>query len=121
MTTKKKVIIGVSSGLAVLILILAFVFMRGDEKPEITINADTSQKGPVQITAAQAVARPIPSYIEGTGSFVADETTDVAPKVSGQVVSTFVNVGDFVRQGQVIAQLDDKDARFETWSNRNRL
>ena len=121
MTTKKKVIIGVSSGLAVLILILAFVFMRGDEKPEITINADTSQKSPVQITTAQAAARPIPSYIEGTGSFVADEKTDVAPKVSGQVVSTFVNVGDFVRQGQVLAQLDDKDARLRLEQSKSAL
>ena len=67
MTTKKKVIIRVASGLAVLFLILVFVFLRGDEKPEITINADTSQQGPVQITTSPAVARPIPSYIEGTG------------------------------------------------------
>ena len=119
MTTKKKVIIGVSSGLAV--LILAFVLMRGDEKPEITINADTSQKGPVQITAAQAAARPIPSYIEGTGSFVADETTDVSPKVSGQVVSTFVNVGDFVQRGQVLARLDDKDARLRLEQSKSAL
>lgn len=121
MTTKKKVIIGVASGLAVLILILAFVFLRGDEKPEITINADTSQKGPVQVTTEQAVARPIPSYIEGTGSFVADETTDVSPKVSGQVISTFVNVGDFVQRGQVIARLDDKDARLRLEQSKSAL
>ena len=119
MTTKKKVIIGISSILAV--LILAFIFLRRDEKPEITINAGASQKSPVQITTAQAVARPVPSYIEGTGSFVADEKTDVAPKVSGQVVSTFVNVGDFVRQGQVIAQLDDKDARLRLEQSKSAL
>ena len=95
--------------------------MRGDEKPEITINADTSQKGPVQITTAQAAARPIPSYIEGTGSFVADETTDVSPKVSGQVVSTFVNVGDFVQRGQVLARLDDKDARLRLEQSKSAL
>lgn len=121
MTTKKKVIIGVAGGLAVLLLILAFVFLRGDEKPEITINTDTSQQGPVQITTAPAVARNIPSYIEGTGSFVADETTDVSPKVSGQVVSTFVNVGDFVQRGQVVARLDDKDARLRLEQSKSAL
>ena len=121
MTTKKKVIIGGLSGLAVLVLILAFVFLRGDEKLEITINANTSQKGPVQTTTAQAVARAIPSYIEGTGSFVADETTDVSPKVSGQVVSTFVNIGDFVQRGQVLARLDDKDARLRLEQSKSAL
>src|SRR6185295_9744881 len=33
-------------------------------------------------------------------------------QTSGQVVSTPVNVGAFVRQGQVIARLNDKDARL---------
>ena len=121
MTKKKKIIIGAASALGVLAVVLGFVFLRGDEKPKITINADTSQKSPVQITASPAVARQIPSFIEGTGSFVADETTDVAPKVSGQVVSTFVNVGDFVQRGQVVARLDDKDARLRLEQSKSAL
>ncbi len=121
MTKNKKIIIGVLGGGAVLALILAIVFMRSGEKPKITVNADTSQQGPVQITASPAVARNIPSFIEGTGSFVADETTDVSPKVSGQVISTFVNVGDFVLTGQVLARLDDKDARLRLEQSKSAL
>ena len=114
MTKQKKILIAVLGGVAVLAVIFALVYSRSSKSVAVDVNANanTTQKGPVQITATQAVVQSIPSYIEGTGSFVADETTDVAPRVSGQVVSTFVEVGDFVRQGQVIAQLDDKDARL---------
>ncbi len=98
------------------VLMSAVVFFGGcsskAKEIDINVNAGASKTGPVQVTAAQAVVRGIPAFIEGTGSFVADETTDVSPKVSGQVVSTSVEVGDFVQRGQVIAMLDDKDARL---------
>ncbi|HEX8722930.1 MAG TPA: efflux RND transporter periplasmic adaptor subunit [Pyrinomonadaceae bacterium] len=67
---------------------------------------------PVAVTTARAEARDVPSYIQATGSLVAEETSDVASQASGQVVSTPVNVGAFVRQGAVIARLNDRDARL---------
>jgi len=66
----------------------------------------------VEVTTTTAIAQEVAAYIQATGSFAADESSDVAPEVSGQVVSTPVDVGAFVRQGAVIAQLEDKDARF---------
>jgi multidrug efflux pump subunit AcrA (membrane-fusion protein) len=66
----------------------------------------------VAVTVAKASAREVPSYIQATGSLVADETSNVAPNTSGQVISTPVNVGAFVRQGDVIARLDPRDARL---------
>lgn len=67
---------------------------------------------PVVVTTAPAVAREVPSFIQATGSLIADETSDVASQTSGQVVATPVNVGAFVRQGEVIARLNDRDARL---------
>ncbi|MBA2732436.1 MAG: efflux RND transporter periplasmic adaptor subunit [Acidobacteria bacterium] len=67
---------------------------------------------PVTVTTATAVAREVPSYIQSSGSLIADETSDVASQISGQVVATPVGVGAFVRQGTVIARLNDKDARL---------
>ena len=64
----------------------------------------------VAVTTAKAVAREVPSYIQATGSLIADETSDVAPQTSGQVVATPVNVGAFVRQGDVLARLNQRDA-----------
>jgi multidrug efflux pump subunit AcrA (membrane-fusion protein) len=66
----------------------------------------------VAVNVAKATAREVPSYIQATGSLVADETSNVAPNTSGQVVSTPINVGAFVRQGDVIARLDQRDARL---------
>lgn len=67
---------------------------------------------PVAVTTARAESREVPSYVQATGSLVAEETSDVAPQASGQVVSTPVNVGAFVRQGDVVARLNDRDARL---------
>jgi multidrug efflux pump subunit AcrA (membrane-fusion protein) len=64
------------------------------------------------VTTAVAATREVPAYIQASGSLVAEETSDVAPQASGQVIATPVGVGAFVRQGTVIARLNDRDARL---------
>ncbi|MBV9927334.1 MAG: efflux RND transporter periplasmic adaptor subunit [Acidobacteria bacterium] len=73
-------------------------------------NAETAP--PVAVTTARAESREVPSYVQATGSLVAEETSDVAPQASGQVISTPVGVGAFVRQGDVVARINDRDARL---------
>jgi multidrug efflux pump subunit AcrA (membrane-fusion protein) len=65
---------------------------------------------PVAVSTGKAESREVPSYVQATGSLVAEETSDVSSQASGQVVSTPVGVGAFVRQGDVIARLNDRDA-----------
>ena len=67
---------------------------------------------PVAVTTATAVVREVPSFIQATGSLIADETSNVAPQVSGQVIPTPVNIGAFVRQGEVIARLNPRDPQL---------
>lgn len=67
---------------------------------------------PVAVTTTKAVARQVPAYVLATGSLTANETSDVAPQTSGQVVATPVSVGAFVRQGTVILRINDRDARL---------
>src|SRR5262249_32538197 len=52
-----------------------------------------------------------PTTIPATGTFTAAESSQVSPLVPGQVVATPVNVGATVKAGDVIARLDDRDAR----------
>jgi multidrug efflux pump subunit AcrA (membrane-fusion protein) len=86
---------------------------RSDVKESTKVETKTTtEAAPVAVTTATAVAREVPSYIQATGSLIADETSDVAPQTSGQVVATPVGVGAFVRQGSVIARLNDRDARL---------
>jgi RND family efflux transporter MFP subunit len=69
--------------------------------------------GPVvTVTATKVTAREVPAIIQSTGSLVANETSDIAPKVAGKVVDVSANVGQFVGQGAVIAKIDDRDARL---------
>lgn len=79
----------------------------GKEKAE-----SKTGNAPINVTTGKTIARQVPSYIQATGSFVADETSDVAPKVAGKVINVYANAGQFVSQGSVIARLDDTDARL---------
>src|SRR5437879_13736111 len=65
---------------------------RGDAKAKPKGTADTtSAAAPIPITTAPAVGREVPSFIQATGSLVAEETSDVASQTSGQVVATPVS------------------------------
>src|SRR5438067_1650004 len=66
----------------------------------------------VTVTAGKAITRTVTASISETGSFVADETSDIAPPVAGRVIATPVNIGDFVKSGQVICELDHRDAQL---------
>jgi multidrug efflux pump subunit AcrA (membrane-fusion protein) len=74
--------------------------------------ARADEAAPVQVSTVRVAARPVPAFIEATGSLAATESSNVASQGSGQVVSTPVNVGAFVRQGTVLARLNERDARL---------
>lgn len=65
----------------------------------------------ITVTTARSESREVPAVVQTTGSLVADETSNVAPKVAGKVVNVSIDVGDFVGQGTVIARIDDSDPR----------
>ncbi|MDI1240925.1 MAG: efflux RND transporter periplasmic adaptor subunit [bacterium] len=73
-------------------------------------NAEPAE-APIVVTTVKTETRDVPAVVQTTGSLVADETSNVAPKVAGKVVNVGINVGDFVGQGAVIARIDDSDAR----------
>jgi multidrug efflux pump subunit AcrA (membrane-fusion protein) len=85
---------------------------RAKDNPKGETRTAEASAPVVAVTTATAVVREVPSYVQATGSLVADETSDVSSQASGQVVATPVGVGAFVRQGDVIARLNDKDARL---------
>ncbi|MEJ7709621.1 MAG: efflux RND transporter periplasmic adaptor subunit [Pyrinomonadaceae bacterium] len=74
--------------------------------------ASAAEARPIEVSTAAAEGREVPSYLEATGSLVADEASDVASEVSGQVVATPVDVGAFVGADSVIARLDNRDAQL---------
>lgn len=84
------------------------------ERRGLAANADQGpQSPPIAVTVAKTEARQIPAYIQATGSLVADETSNIAPKVAGKVANVSVNVGQFIGQGAVIAKIDDREPRLQ--------
>lgn len=63
----------------------------------------------VEITSMAAVSRELPQYFEATGSLAANEQTDVAPETSGKVAAVGVDIGTFVKKGQMLVRLEDAD------------
>jgi multidrug efflux pump subunit AcrA (membrane-fusion protein) len=92
---------------------LLVLFLAGcSRSKEVTAAAPSTGPASVTVTTALATTRTVPASISETGTFVADETSDIAPLVAGRVISTPVNIGDFVRSGQVICELDHRDAQL---------
>ena len=66
----------------------------------------------VAVTTAPAIEKMVASGFEQTGSFVADEASDIAPLVAGRVLTTPVDVGAWVNKGDVVCELDHRDAQL---------
>lgn len=97
----------------ILIAALFIVFLAGCSRyKDVAAAAPSTTPSRVTVTTAQASTRTVPASISETGTFVADENSDIAPLVAGRVIATPVNIGDFVRAGQVICELDHRDAQL---------
>jgi RND family efflux transporter MFP subunit len=75
-------------------------------------NATPTPPNVVDVTTTPAILRQLPRYFEATGSLAANEQTDVAPETSGKVAAVGVDMGSYVRRGQMIVKLDDGDFRI---------
>lgn len=67
---------------------------------------------PVHVTTTAVVEKPMPQLLTLTGTLRASAESDIAADVSGKVVATFVERGQVVKAGQVIAVVDSRVAAF---------
>jgi multidrug efflux pump subunit AcrA (membrane-fusion protein) len=95
------------------LLLPAVILLSACSRPAATPVSAAGAPQRVAVTAAHATTRTVPAGFDATGAFAADESSDVAPLVAGRVIATPVNAGDFVRQGQVICELDHADAQLK--------
>ena len=62
----------------------------------------------VPVAAAKAYRGDIPVYQTGLGSVSAFYTVTVRSRVDGQLMNVFVREGDFVKEGELLAQIDPR-------------
>ncbi len=96
----------------IITLLLTSLFLAGCSSGHEAAAAAPPGPKKVSVSTAQAVTRTVPAAFQETGTFIADETSDIAPLVAGRVIATPVNLGDFVKQGQVVCELDHRDAQL---------
>ncbi len=82
----------------------------GSNANSATTNNSNTEPQTIDVTTAQAVIKPIPTYIEATGNLASDAQTDVAPAVSGKIAEVYFDIGSYVAQGDVLVRLDPRDA-----------
>jgi multidrug efflux pump subunit AcrA (membrane-fusion protein) len=104
-----------------LVLLAALLFLAGCSKPAATPVAAAEGPKRISVPTAKASTRSVPAGFDVTGAFAAEESSDIAPIVPGRVVATPVNAGDFVRQGQVIAEFEHRDAQLRVEQARAQL
>ena len=68
---------------------------------------------PVAVEIATVEHQLMPRYLVLTGSIVADRQSEIAANVAGRVAATYVERGQPVKAGQVIARVDSKAANFQ--------
>lgn len=98
------------------LLIFMLLVLAGCQRSETSAsNAPADGKAALQtptVSTVRAITKDVSATVQATGSFVAQDSSDVAPNEAGIIVTTLVDVGDVVKQGQVIARLDDRDAKL---------
>jgi len=95
--------------------ILIFTTACGKSTSESPVSANADSKAASQtasVTAARVTVQEVSASVQTTGSFAAQESSNVAPDSPGVISATPVDVGSFVQAGQLIARLDDRDAKL---------
>lgn len=68
---------------------------------------------PVEVDTAAVETKKMPRYLTLTGNVLADQSSDVAANVAGRVRATYVERGQPVKAGTVIARVDSRAAGFQ--------
>src|SRR5215212_5104413 len=100
----------------ILVLLAASVFVASCGGSKANVRKEeptgTGQPMPVEVTTAAAIQRDLPRFFEATGSLAGDQQTDVAPQTSGKVVAVGVEIGSYVKRGQMLVRLDDAELKL---------
>lgn len=68
---------------------------------------------PVDVTTTPAITRNLQRDVEVVGSFAADEEVVVSAQAAGELSQLNVDFGSYVSQGQIIATIDQRDAKLK--------
>ncbi|MCR2060827.1 efflux RND transporter periplasmic adaptor subunit [Campylobacter helveticus] len=103
---KKKIITSLTACILVVFGIFAYSYFSKEE---------------VEYLTQKITRKNISQTIEAVGKVYAKEQVDVGAQVSGQIIKLYVDVGDKVKQGDLIAQIDKDKQQNDLDITRARL
>ncbi|GAC1354448.1 MAG: efflux RND transporter periplasmic adaptor subunit [Polyangiales bacterium] len=68
---------------------------------------------PIQVATETVTKRPMPRYLELTGTLTPNQSSDVAADTTGKILSTDVERGSLVEKLQVVARVDPRTAGLQ--------
>ena len=92
--------------------VASFAFISAGCRGTETAGPAVEPRAPAAVAVAPVKGVDEPVIIEATGSFQADESSDVAPESSGRVTETPVDVGQHVAKGAVLIRIQAVDANL---------
>jgi membrane fusion protein (multidrug efflux system) len=96
--------------LALAVALLGAALGTGGCRRESRSEAPTLAQKAVRVEAVTVDERLVPKTLLITGSLESDQRTELSANASGRVVRTFVERGDHVKAGAIVAQLDSRTA-----------
>jgi len=101
--------------------VASFAFISAGCRGTETAGPAVEPRAPAAVGVAPVKGVDEPVIIEATGSFQADESSDVAPESSGRVTETPVDVGQHVAKGAVLIRIQAVDANLRLQESRASL
>jgi RND family efflux transporter MFP subunit len=109
--------------LPILLLLLVAGFLAGcsGKTDSAQVQAASKEAEPITVRVASAEERKIDRSISVTGSLFPDETVTVSSEVPGRLSSVKVDFGQWVRKGDVVAELDQRELALQLERSRASL
>lgn len=107
--------LSVALGVGLLGLLLSACGNKGGGGPADASAADSKEpvEAAIPVEVARARKEPIVASYTGTASLEADRQADVVARASGVLLKLYVEEGDVVKEGQLLAELDAERAKLE--------
>ncbi|HEY6400122.1 MAG TPA: biotin/lipoyl-binding protein, partial [Blastocatellia bacterium] len=84
-----------------------------DENGAASNSQPAAAPTPIDVATAPAITRNLQRDVEVVGSFAADEEVVVSAQAAGELSQINVDFGSYVSQGQVLATIDQRDAKLK--------
>lgn len=97
-------------GLVVLLLVLHVLSCRSSKKEE-KVKEETFGAAPVKVV--KVIKQKISEKLSYTGTLEAWQKINITPDIGGKIAEIYVNEGDKVNKGQILAELDTEALRLQ--------